>query len=129
MSEQLEDELLSYTREKRKALVEKLTDGGVPTDTKDQSILLAALDGLDRSALTRMRIRTDEKANTDNANAAAIIAKTLMSIRSNSGFLSHTTDREIPVLSNDIPHPELVPGEIEINPVQEDYDAFMKRMS
>jgi len=122
-----EDQVLAYTQSKRRAIVEEITkEGAIPKDRSEATLLIQALDGMDRSALTQKRIKADEKASDAMAGSAAIVAKLLNSIGSTRP--ADTVDvvaRETPTLGDDIPDPVLVPGETTINPPQLDYDTFM----
>ena len=127
-----DDEVLQFTQSKRMEIVNKLTAKGIPTDSNDDmGNLLKTLDGMDRVALGRKRIKADEGiAGANQAAAAAVIATLLQ--KANSGgakpFQSDTlVDREIPVLGNDIPAPVLVDGETETAPSQMSYDGFMAK--
>lgn len=123
-----EDQVLTYTRGKRMELADKLTVNGAPTDKEQATVLLQTLDGLDRSSLGRLKIRAEEKANQNNANSAAIIARVLSEIGSTKIY-QHTTliEREAPLLGDHIPVPEIVEGELETNPAQMDFDSFTKQ--
>lgn len=126
--EMTEDDVLSYTRNKRMELANKLTATGVPTDKEQAGLLLQTLDGLDRSSLTRLRIKTEEKANTNSAHAAALIAEVLSKIGSSKVYQMDGCIREVaPQLPSTIPDPEIVQGELETHPQQIDYDGFMKQ--
>lgn len=120
-----EDDVIQYTRSKRKDLVEELTKNGAPKDKDEQHVLLSALDGLDRSALTRLKIKTEETNNKNQQNIAALMAKVLTSINPSETFVVEGTCREIPILDERIPDPILVAGETDLNPEQLDYDKFM----
>lgn len=127
-AEMTEDQVLLYTRSKRMELANKLTEKGVPTEKETASVLLQTLDGLDRSSLTRLRIKADEQANKNNGQSAAIIAEVLNRIGSSRPYeMNGVCRREIPQLPNDIPSPEVVEGELDTNPIQMDYDSFTKK--
>ena len=123
-----EDDVLAYTRARRKDLADHLTSHGAPKNKEDQQVLLATLDGLDRSALGRLKIKADEKANAGMAGSAALIAKVLSEI-GNRNIYQFEGDftREVPVLDSSIPVPDVVEGELETNPQQTNYEEFMKK--
>lgn len=123
-----EDDVLAFTRSKRMALATELTKNGVPTERETAGVLLQTLDGLDRSSLTRLKIKADEKANKNNENAAAIIAQMLGQIGSSKIYqMEGVARREPPQLSDSIPAPEVVDGEMETNPGQMDFDTFTEK--
>lgn len=126
-SEMTEDQVLAYTQNKRIVIVDKLTENGkIPDDKIQASLLTSSLDGLDRSALTRKRISADEKSSQDTAGAAALIARLLMQQGSNRNNVndSNIIDTVVPELGHEIPSPELVPGETDINPLQMNFETF-----
>lgn len=122
----LEDEILSYTHSKRKEVVEHITKGGIPNDKADVSVLLKALDGMDHSALSRKRIKVEEAHNKHQEHAAALISKVLAANASNRTLnINDLTERTVPLLGDDIPEPNLVPGETLIAVTNQTYDEFM----
>jgi hypothetical protein len=120
-----EDQVLAYTQSKRRKIVDKLTDAGkVPDDKTEVSLLISALDGMDRAALTQKRIKSDEKTAQGVTGAAAVIAKLLMQVGSNSNPNQISDNVAPPVIGKEVPDPELVPGEAELKPGQLDFDTF-----
>ena len=122
-----EDEELSYTKAKRKQLIESLSKNGAPNDVKDQSIMLQALDGLDRITLTRMRLRSEEGISTSQVAAAAILAQLFNNPQTKKVGRSGDAVAAIPTLRTDLPAIDVVAGELDAVPVKDNYDAFMKR--
>ena len=57
-----DDEVLDYTQVMRRKFVNEATVGGskMPTDPKEAKVLLTALSDLDRAALGKKRIKSDE---------------------------------------------------------------------
>lgn len=127
-----DEQVLAYTQHKRKFIVSKLiANNQLPGDKDEKVMLLQALDGMDRAALGNKRIKADEKTANGMAGAAGIIAQMLTQIgtltRDNISPLEILERVEAPSLSNEIPEPILVPGELETNASQLDYDSFMSR--
>ena len=123
-----EDQVLAYTRGKRMELANKLTENGVPTDREVAGVLLQTLDGLDRSSLSRLKIKAEEQNNKNNTAAAAVIAEVLGRIGSSKIYqMEGVARREVPVLPSSIPDPEVVEGELETTPTQMDFDSFTKK--
>jgi len=123
-----EDQILAFTHSTRKQVVNSLMSKGVPQDGESLNILLKTVDGMDRAALTRKRIKADEKVADQAAAASGLIAQVLLAVGSRRGQLEPVqtiTHREPPMLGPDIPTPILVEGECEVNPIQVQYDAFM----
>jgi len=125
---QTEDDVLLYTRGKRVELATHLTKDGAPKDKDEQQVLLATLDGLDRSALSSKRIKVEEQATKNMTGQAAMIAAVLASVDPRTTMRFRTErDPETVALPSSIPHPAVVEGELEDNPGNLDYDTFMKQ--
>lgn len=124
-----DDQILAYTQHKRKTIVQDLMKNNkVPTDRSEQSLLVAALDGMDRAALGNKRIKADEKTAHGVAGAASIVANLLNQISGMSKQPGMVIENvEPPLLGKEIPDPILVPGELETNCPQLDYHSFMSQ--
>lgn len=123
-----EDIDLDYTRAMRKRIVDEMTKKGLPDDTKDKALVLAALDGIDRAALTKKRIKSDEGISNTKALAAETIAQLFMDPRlKRLGETIEVSVREVPQLAIDLPMPDIVDGELDSNAGAENYESFMKR--
>ena len=73
-----DDQVLDYTQVVRRNIVRTLTSKGyVPDDNSDRNMLMNALDGLDRAAISNKRIKVESKQADNDAAAASIIAKML----------------------------------------------------
>ena len=125
-----EESVLSYTHAKRLFIVESmLHEGQLPEDPAEKKVLLNALDGMDKMAIGRMRIKIDEKANKNMGQAAALVAQLL-----SSGNIAHMynvpngTNRDAPLLGSDVPAPDIVNGETAINPLGTNYEEFMNKI-
>lgn len=136
MSNHSEEELdLEYSRAKRKKIINLLMpDDKLPEDPKLVTALLKALGDLDKPALVKIRIKADEGMSNQAAVAAAALASVFMNPKSKVSpmevlDLDDGEIRSIPQLPNDLPVPELVPGELEIHAPQETYNTFMARHS
>lgn len=110
-----EDAVLDYTQAKREEIVKKLTPNGMTGDIKEISVILAALDGMDRAALTKKRIQSDSDLGSKSAIAGAAITEILSNMRdslvgrSNGGTASkEQTDDNVGV-----PTPTIIPGELD----------------
>lgn len=111
----VDDDDIQYVQTKRKKIVEDIIkDGKLPDDPKMIAIALHALDGIDRSALSRKKIKTDEKTGAGLANAAATIANLLQQVNASNFKNPDGVRTSAPTLGADVPAPTLVPGETEI---------------
>lgn len=121
-----EDSILAFVHHQRTKLVKEMCkDGKMPGDTKDRVVLLAALKDMSSDALGRKKIQSDEKVGM--SAASGLIAKLLTATPNDAkqGVTSPTF--QPPVLSSDVPPPELVEGETETNAPQQSYDAFVAK--
>jgi hypothetical protein len=124
----IEDSDLEFTRAKRKELVAAITEKGMPTETKDRLTLLAALDGMDKAALSKKKIKSDEGVSDKNVQAIETITKLFADARlKNMSKVVGSLEASIPVLREDLPLPVLVPGELDEQSDSEDYEAFTHR--
>ena len=122
-----EEDILEYTQRIRKDIVTDMTKGGIPSDRADKALVLNALADMDRTALGSMRIKAETDANNTVAQAQSVILELLKRTGGNRGMVIEVA-REVPVLGNEIPVPEVVPGEIEQNPEATDYNSFIEKM-
>ena len=123
-----EDSDLDYTKEMRKKLVNHVTGGGnvMPEGPKQQMVLLKALEGIDRAALSKLKIKSDEGATTSQ-NAVLLLAAIFNDPRTkNVGFVENT-DREPPVFDVNIKPTVLVEGELDLISGSDSYEAFLLR--
>lgn len=130
----VEDQDLDFTRSKRRQIVTALCkDDKVPTDPEQLNLLLKTLDGIDKPALVKLRIKADEGISNNAAVAAAALAQVFMNPNSKRKpeviELGVVDESKIPELPNDLPVPQVLPGELDVNPAQETYDSFMARQS
>lgn len=120
-----EDAVLEYTQKVRQGIVSSLIQNGfVPGDNSDRNMLLSALDGLDRQALTNKRIKADQENARGMNNAAGLVAQVLAAVGRSSREIV-VVNRDAPVLGSEIPEPQLVPGELDQNPEQMNYESFI----
>lgn len=118
---------LDYTRAMRRKLVEHMTKGGMPTETKEMSVMLQALDGMDRASLSKKKIKSDEGISNTKALAAETIAQLFTDPRlKRMGLGDGTVTTVVPVL-REMSAPALVAGELDLIGGLENYDSFMKK--
>jgi hypothetical protein len=81
----LEDQArLNLTHQVRENIITQLTKGGLPEEDKDRKFLLAAMDGLDHSILTKARVKAQDKSNNNQAKATSLVAELLFRISANN---------------------------------------------
>ena len=118
-----DDDVLSYVHNKRASIVESLTASGVPTDLDTVKVLLTALKDMDYTALSKKKIKAEERNSDLQSQSAALIAKILLT-SSNKVNVSNI-HIVTPTLPNTIPPPILVEGELDIIPCEMTYDGFI----
>lgn len=122
-----EDQILAFTHTKRKQIVSLLLkDNKLPDDVDQQRLVLTTLKDMDSAALTRKRIKVDEKANDNTAEAASLIARVLERV---SPSKTHTAKSDVssepPVLGKEVADPVLVQDETATALAQGNYENFM----
>ena len=136
-----EDKVLDYTLRQRQAIIATVA-GKKGESLKDLSpreldVVLAALDGMDRVALGRKRLKSENIALANQAAAAAVIARILGT--PGIGQAGQRADQQphqpgepgtaIPTLPLtlpiSVPEPVFVPGETDMEATQMNVDSFM----
>jgi len=105
-------------------------NGNLPQSEERLNIYMQNLNGIEKIALSRMKIKSDERNNQTSAEAtAAIVAAVLKNIQPNDNpyvVIDNPPQREAPMLPADIIDVEPVPGQMVIgNESQMDIDTFM----
>ena len=113
---------IKYVQSKRKFIVENMMEKGIPKDRSEQAMLLAALDGLDRSAISRLRIKAEDKNANNMLGAAGIIAQMLTKVNPQTNQIF---DMAPPSLPASIAPIELLPGETDIGTMTISCDEIM----
>ena len=119
-----DEEALRFTQIKRRELVNVLCDDGIPRDPKDRAMLLKALDGMDRQALTNKRIAGETAGNEAARMAAQAMNVLFEKLGNQNPFQKEGAGRVIDAPQKFVEKLELVPGETEIGIASLDYDSF-----
>lgn len=122
-----DEAVLDYTQQMRKQIVGVLaTDLKNLADPKIVGTIAQVLDGMDRQALGKMKLRVEEAQVMNQEGMAANIAEILRQMGSGGHNFqaAEPVPREVPKLGSDVPDPVLVDGEIATLPVQQDFDSF-----
>lgn len=124
------DQDLEFVRGKRIEIINSLTKKGVPEDTETVSLLLGALNDMDRTSIGKKRIKVESSAVAVNKAAADLIANIYN--RPDSKVIGTVTDAyyvgTIPNVDDRLPSVTVLDGEMAVGSVQIDYDTFMKRI-
>lgn len=128
----IENTTMRVANQVRMLIVNNLTKGGktVPADPKDAKVLLAAVDGMDRQAIGRLRIKTDQQLANAAAEAIALadeifIDRDTLIARARRGESVGTVLSNVDVLDQFVP----IEGQTAINPKQESFEEFRLRMN
>lgn len=122
-----DEAVLDYTQVMRKQIVGVLAqDLKNLADPKIVSTISQVLDGMDRQALGKMKLRVEEAQVMNQEGMAANIAEILRQMGSGGHNFQaiEPVPREVPKLGSDVPDPVLVDGEVATTPVQQDFDSF-----
>lgn len=125
-----DDEVLDYTQLLRRKFVRKFTNEGedMPKDPKEAKVLLTALSDMDRSALGKKRIKTDENIAQMNAQTVDSIAAEVRKTLAPRYQANPQEDRPKPVLNEEgLPPLQVGIGETEIGVASETHEAFAAR--
>lgn len=123
----LEEQDLNRTRQVRSDIITEMTKEGLKVDDNERlKLLLTVLTDTDRSALSRMKIKSEDKNGAANASTAAVIANFLAKVDVNNARLAQPYSGEAPSLPDSVPAPVVLPGETEVGVRNTDFDAFSK---
>lgn len=126
-----DDEVLDYTQVIRRKFVAEVTVQGskMPTDPKEAKVLLTALADLDRAALGKKRIKSEEEIAKMSAQSVSAIADEVRKAMGGDGYVPNgDSDRPPPVLDDaGMPPLQLVEGEKDTGINAETHEAFMER--
>ena len=127
-----DDDILRYTQDKRKALVDTLvSDGKMPIDTESQNVLLSTLADMDRQAMGKKKIAASAVGSeVDRLVATALVTLTReLKGRNPYESLDGADDRPLPTLDRSLlPATALAPGESDVGLVSEKYNDFVTRV-
>ena len=125
-----DDQLLDFTQRERLKLAKLMAEAN-STEKGDRMVFLAALGDIDKQALAKKKIGSDEKKGAEDRRVAMAIAELSNRYGSNSPFQPATPagPRELPKLEGPELEPlTMVPGVVAQGIEVETHDAFVKRM-
>lgn len=120
----LEDQArLELTLKTRELIIrDQLKDGKIPEEMGDRDFLMKALDGMDRTVLSKAKLKSDDNAAQTQAQTSKMIAELLMRA-GNVPTQSRRTDK---IDIGDYPVGEIVDGETAIGVFPVKYDTIVK---
>ena len=130
-----EDDVLAFTHATRLDVLKQMFTGSngqtkLPEDPADRKTIVSILKDMDGQALGRKRIKVEEKINSNQEQAAGLIAQVLNATAGHSAFrIQSRVPRAAPVLPDDIPNPVLVDGETETSTSSMNYEDFVVAMA
>lgn len=132
----IDDELLEWGVEKRKEFIVKMMkpNGDLPDDPKEKALVLKAMEGIEKTAVARKRLKIEDKAATNSAETAKLLSQFYERVASQNPFVIDQNMQEVPArvaprLPDNVPEVETVEGEMETTPSQGSYDEFMAQMN
>lgn len=129
-----EDAELLYVRNLRlEAIRQTMKDGKIPTDPDSAEVFVKLLKDMDHSAITRKKIKSDEKNTQSISNATALVAEALKSVNGNTGRNEIPEGVVVEKLVHELPEhlkrTDFIPGELDQGTVNNTYEEFMDKMS
>jgi len=121
---------IEYVREKRKQIIDSMMSNGTPKDIKETQTILVALSDMDRTSLSKKKLKVDNNNSNTQIHAMELIASIFnnSSIK-NIGKFPDNTNRVIPQLSKEIDNSDILDGETSNLTGAEDYETFMRKMN
>lgn len=128
-----EDAVLDYTLDIRKQMIADYVDpvtGKISGDLDTRRFILQNLDGMERQALGRKKIKVEEKSNIDKEQHRQLVAEILRQAGNGAPTVVHQAIIEgdyyvVPQLPSTIPPPAVVEGETVVGVSSLDYNTFM----
>lgn len=120
----LEDKrLLNRTIAARELIINVHTqDGKLPTTEEDQNFLIRALDGLDRTILSKAKLKSDDNNAKTQQQTTNMIAQLLLNVSAKATDKPRTVT---PVLDNSVKLENVVPGETDIGTINLSYGEIV----
>lgn len=127
-----EEAILAFTHHKRMGILGDLLKAGTPSDPENIKVITGLLTDMDRSALTRKRIKVDEKSNAAQEANKNMVVELLKTLSSQTGLRTIQGSPEdisvVHTLPDSIPKPDLQHDELSTTISTENFDDFMARM-
>lgn len=120
---------LDRSQNVRMMIIDQMTkDGKLPEDRSDRAFLLEALNGMDRTTLSRAKLKVESDSAQNAAATVQIVGEILSRVASGKvDFIEGESRREIPALPTDIVVENPVEGEMMIGVETLTYDSFVSK--
>lgn len=119
---------LNLSQNVREQIVNSMTEKGLPENEEDRNFLMKALDSMDRTTLTRARIKSDEVNGNTQQQMGTLVSELLKHITAKppTGNVIEGTV-ELPILPSTVTVDNAVEGETVIGVSEVTYDAFVEK--
>lgn len=119
---------LNLSQNVREQIVNSMTEKGLPENEEDRNFLMKALDSMDRTTLTRARIKSDEANGNTQQQMGTLVSELLKHITAKppTGNVIEGTV-ELPILPSTVTVDNAVEGETVIGVSEVTYDAFVEK--
>lgn len=122
-----EAEILNEVQDVRYRIVKTLTENDeLPESDEDRQFLLKAMDGLERTILTKAKIKSDDRQNQAREDVIEMVASVLKKINFQNEGKSIEGNRALQ-LDSSMQITDIVPGEMDIGIKSQSYEEFMKK--
>lgn len=120
--------ILNEVQDVRYRIVQTLAgDNKLPDSEEDRLFLLKAMDGLERTILTKAKIKSDDVRNRNNEDMIDMVTNVLKQINFQHENAPINTNRQLR-LDDSMKIIDIVPGEMDMGIKQETYEEFIKRV-
>jgi len=122
-----EAEILNEVQDVRYRIVKTLTENDeLPESDEDRQFLLKAMDGLERTILTKAKIKSDDRQNQAREDVIEMVASVLKKINFQNEGKAVEGNRALQ-LDSSMQITDIVPGEMDIGIKSQSYEEFMKK--
>lgn len=125
-----DDAVLDFTQVMRRKFINYATKNGtsMPDDPKESKVLLTALSDLDRSALTKKRLTSENEASKQTAQQIQELADAVKASIIGNGGIAPPVARPAPIIDESGMEPlEIVDGETSVGQSTMTYEQFENR--
>lgn len=122
-----DDSVVEFTQTTRKTILNSLIANGIPNDPEVLKLVANTLDSMDRTALAKKKIKSDEGIADKTGMAHVTITHMLKNMRNEISQSTEPINRENEVLIPDnLPIPKIVPGELDTMDPHLNYDSVIR---
>ena len=122
INDEVDNRRLALTQQVRENIINELMNKGIPEDKNNQNFLIKALDGLDRTILSKSKLKIEDRYLQNQKDTSKIIADIL----SKHTVMPLINKDGIPELPSDIEVTDMVEGETLIGVTNITYANLIK---